>query len=109
MAKSVQYKGCEWTLEKVRERISTKDKACLKALVLIQSFQTADEQDNDTTLHVNGKGWNASDGGFMGSLAKQYSDTGSLSPKQMKSCKKAIKKYAGQVFNHIVKLSTNEA
>lgn len=98
---TVDYKDVEWTLEKVRETISKSNKGCLKALILIQSYQTSDEQALDQTVHVNGRGWNSTDGDFMSSLAKQYRDTGSLSDTQMEHCKKAIRKYAGQVFKHI--------
>lgn len=103
MKKSVTFNGEIWTLDKVREVISTQDKAALHALMLIYSYQTPDEQTVGFTTDDNGMGFNAFDSDILTSFADSYKKYGSLTPKQMECLKKKIKKYGRQVFDSMVK------
>lgn len=44
MAKTVIVKGKEWTKDSVRTLLQTNDKAILRAIKLIYSFQTEEEK-----------------------------------------------------------------
>jgi hypothetical protein len=90
-----------------------------RALLVLYSRQTADEQASDTTAHENGMGFSGSDAEFFSKLARQvmtstYEKGRRLSPKQLDAArgikdgaqkKRGITKYAGQLLS-VVKATT---
>lgn len=89
-------------------RLATDEKWAYRALMLIFSFQTADEQASDSTTNANGAGFNSHDADILSSYAKQYdlqrSRVGGkarLTPNQRRELHRRIRKYAGQVIDHM--------
>lgn len=83
----------------VRQQLATNPAWALKALVRIfQENQTQQEQASETTNEDNGIGFTGTDGNFASSLAKQYLNRGSLSPKQMTFVFRMMPKYHKQVI-----------
>ena len=93
--------GKEWTKDSVRELLLTNDKAVNRAVMLIYSFQTADEKiDKNTNTH-NGQGYSKFHANIMSSFAQRLQNGQSLSIKQMETARKIIVKYTGQIFNYM--------
>jgi hypothetical protein len=82
----------------VRAKLQTNKVWALRALELIYSYQTSDEQEHECTSYRNDMGFNGADAEFLSSLAKQYETKKFLSDKQMIYVYKKIPKYAGQVI-----------
>lgn len=99
--KTVNIAGKDWTKEEVKNLISTNEKACLKALLLIYKNQTLDEQKSESTKYTNGVGFSGLDAELLSSFAKQVEQRGFLTPKQLVYCFKKMPKYAGQVFREM--------
>lgn len=85
--------------------LNTNDKAVYRALVVLFERQTADEQNSESTNHLNGMGFNGTDARFGSSLAKQVIafEQGKskyrypLSRTQLEEARKMVRKYAGQL------------
>lgn len=90
------------TKEYVKELLAKNDKAVVRALAVLFSYQTADEQRTDHTCHENGKGFNHADARMLSSMAKFAAKTGFLTVKQLAYLrnKNRIYKYAGQLATH---------
>lgn len=71
--------------------------AIFKALLTIFSLQTADEQLNETTSHLNGVGFTAFDAEILTSLANQFIERRRISTKQYQLLSKRIRKYSRQL------------
>jgi hypothetical protein len=90
----------------VRNKIATDNKWLFRAIEVIFSRQTADEQATDTTRHENGIGFNGVDAEIMSSFARQIirwkrgevKYNCPLSPKQLTIAKKKMPKYASQII-----------
>ena len=78
--------------------------ANMRALLRIYQLQTASEKVIEHTVEYNGVGFTGYDGEFMTSLAKQFISKESISSKQFRCVKKAMKKYSGQ----LLKIHLNE-
>lgn len=102
MAKVKIVRGEEWTVERIRTMMETSDKALCTGLVQIYKQQTADEQQTESTNHVNGRGFNSSDANFLSSCAKAYQTYGYLFKEQIVWVRKSMLKYAGQLFDLLV-------
>jgi len=50
-----------WTKEKVQDLVCSSDKALVRAIILVNSKQTADEKRSGTTCHWNSRGWSMTD------------------------------------------------
>ncbi len=81
----------------IREKLSTDDRWILRGLLVIFSNQTIDEQATATTKYVNNIGFTGADAEFLTSLATQFQQRKSLSPKQMIYLRKKMPKYSGQL------------
>lgn len=93
-----------------RDALRTSPSWALRALEVIYSFQTADEQTTGQTIKSNGVGFSGCDAEFLSSLAEQArkfveaKEAGTnkfpspLSPNQKKWLLKKISKYAGQLI-----------
>ncbi len=87
----------EWNKDTILALLNESDKAVCRAVLAIYDRQTADEQATAATADSNGIGFNGADAGFGSSLAKQYAERGTLSPRQIACARKMMRKYAGQL------------
>ena len=85
--------------------LKTNDKAVARALVVLNERQTQDEQAEEHTRYLNGRGFRPCHARMGTSMAKWYLSKGFLSPKQvaywrkpMKDGKAKIEIYAGQLL-----------
>ena len=101
MAKTVIVKGKEWTKDSVRTLLQTNDKAILRAIKLIYSFQTEEEKCFECTNTNNGQGFSKVDADIMSSFARTLNQGRPLSEKQMAIARKGIVKYSNQIFNYM--------
>lgn len=88
----------------VKHQLGTNPSWSLKALVRVLDFQTQDEINHEQTEIRNGVGFTGSDGEILTSIAKQYIQRGSLSPKQVALVMKKMPKY----WNQIIMISDQE-
>ena len=95
--------GKEWTKEDIKNLLSTNAKAVQKAITILYSYQTDDEQVNKETSHVNHKGFNQFDADILSSFAEQLNNGRTLSQKQLALAFKRMPKYAGQILAHMAK------
>jgi hypothetical protein len=86
-----------WNKDTILALLNESDKAVCRAVLAIYEKQTENEQATDSTAEQNGVGFNGADAGFGSSLAKQYAERGSLSPRQIACARKMMRKYAGQL------------
>lgn len=63
--------------------LETNDKAIIRALIVLNQYQTADEQVTEDTRHRNGQGFKPCHARMGTSMAKFYQRNGYLSPKQI--------------------------
>lgn len=70
----------------------------IRGLVVIYSYQTAAEQQNNATCHDNGVGFTGVDAAILSSFAQQVNKGRTLSPKQMAIVCKKMPKYARQLW-----------
>lgn len=68
-----------------------------RAIVVIHSHQTSDEQYLRETVYHNQVGFNAIDAEIMSSFADQINAGRYLSPKQLAVARRIMPKYAGQL------------
>lgn len=88
-------------LDKIRAYIKASDEAVVKAIRIIYSRQTNEEQLLETTSVHNGVGFTGPDGHFGTSLGKQLSRGRTLSAKQIAFARKMMVKYARQIWDHV--------
>lgn len=90
----------------IQENLRDSDAWVLRALVVIFEYQTAEEQNTESTRDANGVGFSGIDGQIMTSFAKQVlrhqadpnpKFKSPLSERQMVICRNKIKKYSGQL------------
>jgi hypothetical protein len=73
----------ELTREGIVELLKKSDKAVCRALLVINSNQTADEQISETTTHLNGRGFRPFHAAIGTSMANFYQRNSYLTPKQI--------------------------
>ena len=95
MARKITKK---YALQYLKDKIATDSKWAIHALMYIYSQQTEVEKDMEQTCQHNTVGFSGLDSGFLTSLAKQYQNSGSLSPRQKKVLKEHMPRYAGQIL-----------
>lgn len=83
--------------DEISNMLDKSDSAVAKGIVAIYKRQTAAEQASYSTREWNSVGFTAFDAEFLTSLATQYISKEWLSPGQISSGRKAIRKYAGQL------------
>lgn len=101
--KEVFYKGKKWSKDEVKRCIQSSSSALIKAIEVVHSYQTRDEQATKHTKYQNNMGFNATDAGYLSSILAFYQKNGFLTEKQESRARKAMVKYSGQVFQEIVK------
>jgi len=90
-------KRADWTKDDIKDLLKRDDRAVMRGLIVITSFQTAHERETHKTLELNDLGWNMIDADFMTSLAEQVKARQWLSAKQMNAARARLMKYAGQL------------
>jgi len=90
-----------WDKTAIVSLVTTNDKAAVKALLTIYSYQTQSEQAVDATTDQNGVGFTGVDAEILSSFAKFYQRTGFLTNKQMELLKRRITKYTRQLLKVI--------
>lgn len=92
--------------ESIIELLSTNDKAVIRAIVVLNECQTADERIAESTKYQNGQGFTAAHARMGSSMAKFYQKTGFLTKKQIDywrmktpSGRMRIEIYAGQLLS----------
>jgi len=86
----------------IRQSILSNDKAALKALDVIYSFQTSDEQAAEATRNHNHVGFSPMHAQILSSFHTQYRSRGYLSEKQMEILRKYMVHYSRQLFDNAV-------
>jgi hypothetical protein len=71
------------TRDDIIELLRTNDRAVVRAIVVINSNQTADEQEQEANTHHNGIGFRSTHAKIGTSMAKFYLERGYLSPNQI--------------------------
>jgi hypothetical protein len=99
--KSVTVNGKEWTVDSLRQLISTNDAAAIRAMVRINQYQTEYEKQSGITKETNRVGF-AQCHAFLSKFVEYYEANGKLTEKQMVWVRKAMPKYAGQIFRIMV-------
>jgi hypothetical protein len=72
-----------------------------RAITLLYGFQTATEQEAQSTAERNGAGFNGTDAFILSSFAEQIAKGRTLSPKQLAIAFRKLPKYSGQVIGAI--------
>lgn len=99
--KQVEINGKLWDKEKLKDLLMRNDKAVMRALLLLYSFQTDEEQYSSITSIKNNKGFNMWDAEILTPLAKQVKEGIGLSSKQLYVARAKILKYVGQIFRYM--------
>lgn len=95
-----QYTTQALLVSSLRSQLSSDKTKALKALVTIFNHQTEDEKLEEHTRHSNNVGFNHKDAQILTSIAKQYLETGHLTPRQVECVMSMIPKYASQLIRH---------
>jgi tRNA(Ile2) C34 agmatinyltransferase TiaS len=102
------------TKEQIIELLQNNDKAVVRALIVLNERQTADEQANEETKFQNGRGFRPCHARMGTSMAKFYIRNQYLTPKQLaywraldKSGKMRIAIYAGQLLQVAIAKQSN--
>lgn len=93
-------KRLKWTKEEIRDMLVKSDKALIRGLMTIYSYQTAEEQAFGQTVEDNGMGFNGADAEFLTQIALSYKQYNRLTPGQIEWTRKKMLKYAGQLAQH---------
>ena len=86
-----------YTVEEIRERITTQPQWTAHALLALYQHQTNDEQRLAETRHRNAQGFNSVDAPLLSSFAQQLRRGRTLSPKQLVYAQRKLRKYAKQL------------
>jgi hypothetical protein len=98
----------KWNKANVWAMIEQSDKALIRGLERLHSFQTAEEQQAGVTVEDNGQGFNGVDAEFLTGLVMQHRRWPSRDPErysilsdpQLAAARKAIRKYCGQLAKY---------
>ena len=85
----------------LRAQLTSNPAWAVKALTLVYSYQTADEQEDKKTSLKNGAGFNGLDAEILSSFSEQVLKGRKLSPKQMAIVHRKMPRYARQVLASI--------
>lgn len=100
-SEEVIVNGKAWDRESIKNLIMTNDKAVYRALLLLYSFQTDEEQYLDVTKTVNGQGFNKMDTEILSSFARQIQGGRHLTEKQIQVARYKLLKYTGQILRYM--------
>lgn len=89
-----------WTKEEIKDLLNVNDNFVCRSLMVLYSFQTADEQTYREASYRNGAGFSGADAGILTYFAEFYKEHGYLSHKQIELTRKKILKYSGQLTKY---------
>lgn len=99
----VHVEGKIWDKEALIALYARNPQAVARALLVVYSNQTADEQTDKTTRHINGKGFTSHDAEWLTDIAKKWNVYGRwASEKQLAAVRRAIAKYHRQILDHML-------
>jgi hypothetical protein len=90
-----------YTLELVRQKLSTNQKWVERAIIKLYEFQTAEEKQAGYTAELNGKGFNSCDAKTFTYYAEWLMSGKNLSGKHLDKAFQAIPKYSKQILECI--------
>ena len=96
----MSYTACKTKKDRIqnlKSKLTYHSDAAIEGLLLIFSYQTAEEQDCESVLEDNGIGFTGADGSILSSFARQVTEGRTLSDKQMDIIHKKMPKYAAQL------------
>ncbi len=82
----------------IREKLATDHEAAAKALAVLYSYQTPEEQQGIHTDEVNGVGFSKYDSDILSSFAQQLQAGYQLSQRQLEIAFDKLPKYASQLY-----------
>ena len=88
--------------DQILSSLATNERAVAKALVLLYRRQTADEQEAQTTCHVNGRGFNAADASLLTLYAERVLRGERLSFERLHEARNRLRKYVGQLEDEAI-------
>lgn len=101
-----------WTAEQILGKLERSNVFVERALTLLYSYQTSDEQASQSTNEDNGVGFNMVDAAFLSSLAQQVQENARnprsrfhregtrLSDNQRRAARRKLTKYVNQLVRH---------
>jgi len=101
MDEVAKFKTKKDSLLFLRDKLHTDSRFALFGLLKVFENQTTDEQAEGDTKWLNGVGFTGVDAEFLTSLAWQYKQRKSLSPKQLPFLFKKMPQYATQIYNDL--------
>ena len=107
--KQVEVNGKLWDKEKLKDLLMRNDKAVIRALLLLYSFQTYEEKHYGHTGTKNNVGFNRLDANILSSFAEQLNKGYRLSEKQIAIARPKLQKYVGQILNYMKKKNNLES
>jgi len=90
-----------YTKEFIKDKLANDVRWMERAVLLLYSLQTKDEQQSDNTIHSNGEGFNGTDARYMTWVAKYLRSGGHLSGKHIEKVAHKLPKYWSQVLEAI--------
>ncbi len=87
----------KWKKEEIRDMLVKSDKALIRGLLRIHSFQTPEEQNAGVTVEDNGLGFNAFDAEFLTDMAIFHKHNGFIPDEKVPQVRKRMLKYAAQL------------
>lgn len=96
------YTNKQDLIKALRNQLERNVSVAAKACTRIFEYQTAAEQETESTRFYNGVGFTGSDAGILSSFAKQINRGRQLSEKQNYILKKRMPKYAGQLVKQSI-------
>jgi len=90
-----------YTKEFIKEKLSTDVRWMERGLVVLFSRQTDDEKSVKRTRHLNGRGFNKSDGEYLSYVSKYILNGGKLSGHHLTKVSTKLPKYWGQILEEI--------
>lgn len=87
----------EWTVDVIREKITTDRRWTERGLIALYERQTSQEQDGERTIECNHQGFNALDAEILTSFSKWLLSGRPLTNRQLACAQKKLAKYAGQL------------
>ena len=82
----------------IRKMVATNIRWTERAVLVLYECQTEDEKTTEETTENNARGFTGYDANFLSSLAKRLLEGRPLTAKQLSSCRKALRKYSGQLW-----------
>lgn len=90
-------KNLKWNKENIEELLKTNDRAVMRALVVLYSFQTQDEKEAGLTLHPNKRGFNAYDARALSKAIEKVKTDEGFTKEELDCIRPKILKYSAQL------------